>query len=157
MGQGWRHGKTRRAAIDDLIEQMDERGPIEEWAMSDPVQKITFAEMRAAGVRGVLIYCSDYRCSHSTASTPIDGPMTSGCPISSRGLSALPAAAEVLTSGRIGNRWSRDPGLRVTARLRVAIEAVGARRNSRGAWEWRPRLGRNGTRSRLTGSCKLRR
>jgi hypothetical protein len=33
--------------------------------MSDPVQKITFAEMRAAGVRGVLIYCSDYRCSHS--------------------------------------------------------------------------------------------
>jgi hypothetical protein len=34
--------------------------------MSDPVQKITFAEMRAAGVRGVLIYCSNYRCSHST-------------------------------------------------------------------------------------------
>jgi hypothetical protein len=34
--------------------------------MSDPVQKITFAEMRAAGVRGVLIYSSDYRCSHST-------------------------------------------------------------------------------------------
>ena len=29
--------------------------------------KITFAEMRAAGVRGVLIYCSDYKCSHSTA------------------------------------------------------------------------------------------
>jgi hypothetical protein len=33
--------------------------------MSDAVQKITFAEMRAAGVRGVLIYCSDYRCRHS--------------------------------------------------------------------------------------------
>jgi hypothetical protein len=30
-------------------------------------KKITFAEMRAAGVRGLLIYCSDYRCSHSTA------------------------------------------------------------------------------------------
>jgi hypothetical protein len=29
-------------------------------------KKITFAEMRAAGVRGLLIYCSDYRCSHST-------------------------------------------------------------------------------------------
>src|SRR5207248_1143591 len=29
--------------------------------------KITFAEMRAIGVRGLLIYCSDYRCSHSTA------------------------------------------------------------------------------------------
>lgn len=30
-------------------------------------QKITFGEMRESGVRGVLIYCSDYRCSHSTA------------------------------------------------------------------------------------------
>jgi len=30
-------------------------------------QKITFAEMRAAGVRGLLIYCSDFRCSHWTA------------------------------------------------------------------------------------------
>jgi hypothetical protein len=27
-------------------------------------QKITFAEMRSSGVRGVLVYCSDYRCSH---------------------------------------------------------------------------------------------
>jgi hypothetical protein len=27
-------------------------------------QKITLGEMRAAGVRGLLIYCSDYRCSH---------------------------------------------------------------------------------------------
>jgi hypothetical protein len=30
-------------------------------------QKITFAEMRAAGVRGILIYCADYHCSHSIA------------------------------------------------------------------------------------------
>jgi hypothetical protein len=30
-------------------------------------QKITFGEMRDAGVRGLLIYCSDYRCSHWTA------------------------------------------------------------------------------------------
>jgi hypothetical protein len=30
-------------------------------------QKITFGEMRAAGVRSVLVYCSDYRCSHSIA------------------------------------------------------------------------------------------
>jgi hypothetical protein len=36
--------------------------------MPDAVrQKITLAEMRAAGVRGLLVYCSDYRCSHSTA------------------------------------------------------------------------------------------
>ena len=30
-------------------------------------QKITFAEMRPAGVRGLLIYCSDYKCGHWTA------------------------------------------------------------------------------------------
>jgi hypothetical protein len=30
-------------------------------------KKITFEEMRAAGVRGLLIYCSDHKCSHSTA------------------------------------------------------------------------------------------
>jgi len=29
-------------------------------------QKITFGEMRAAGVRQVLIYCADHRCSHCT-------------------------------------------------------------------------------------------
>jgi hypothetical protein len=30
-------------------------------------QKITFGEMRNTGVRGILIYCSDYKCSHSIA------------------------------------------------------------------------------------------
>ncbi|MBR0797293.1 hypothetical protein JQ615_18045 [Bradyrhizobium jicamae] len=30
-------------------------------------QKITFGEMREMGVRGVLVYCSDHRCSHSIA------------------------------------------------------------------------------------------
>ena len=28
-------------------------------------QKITFGEMREMGVRGLLVYCSDYRCGHS--------------------------------------------------------------------------------------------
>jgi hypothetical protein len=32
-----------------------------------PRQKITFAEVRASGVRGLLIHCSDYHCSHWTA------------------------------------------------------------------------------------------
>jgi hypothetical protein len=32
--------------------------------MPDRPQKITFADMRDMGVRGLLIYCSDYRCSH---------------------------------------------------------------------------------------------
>ena len=27
--------------------------------------KITFGDMREMGVRGVLVYCSDYRCSHN--------------------------------------------------------------------------------------------
>ena len=30
-------------------------------------QKITLGEMRASGVRGLLIYCADYKCSHSIA------------------------------------------------------------------------------------------
>ena len=30
-------------------------------------QKIMLGEMRASGVRGLLIYCSDFRCSHWTA------------------------------------------------------------------------------------------
>jgi hypothetical protein len=40
----------------------------ESWAMPALTrqQKITFGEMRGSGVRGVLVYCSDYRCSHST-------------------------------------------------------------------------------------------
>jgi hypothetical protein len=29
-------------------------------------KKITFAELRAAGVRWVLVYCSDHKCSHWT-------------------------------------------------------------------------------------------
>jgi hypothetical protein len=33
----------------------------------DRTQKITFAEMRSAGVRGILVYCSDHKCSHSVA------------------------------------------------------------------------------------------
>ena len=35
--------------------------------MSARQEKITFAQMRAAGVRGLLIYCCDYRCSRSVA------------------------------------------------------------------------------------------
>jgi hypothetical protein len=28
-------------------------------------QKITLGEMRQSGVRGLLVYCADYKCSHS--------------------------------------------------------------------------------------------
>ena len=30
-------------------------------------QKITLGEMRESGLRRVLVYCADYRCSHSVA------------------------------------------------------------------------------------------
>ena len=35
--------------------------------MSAPIQKITFAEMRESGIRGLLVCCADYRCNHSIA------------------------------------------------------------------------------------------
>ena len=35
--------------------------------MTERPQKITFGEMRDMGVLGLLIYCADYRCSHSVA------------------------------------------------------------------------------------------
>jgi len=35
--------------------------------MPDRPTKITFGEMRDMGERGLLIYCADYRCSHSIA------------------------------------------------------------------------------------------
>ena len=31
---------------------------------TDHPQKITFGEMRASGVRDVLVYCRDHHCSH---------------------------------------------------------------------------------------------
>ena len=36
-------------------------------ALTNRPTKITFAEMRQMGVRGVVIFCQDYTCSHSTA------------------------------------------------------------------------------------------
>jgi hypothetical protein len=32
--------------------------------MTERPQKVTFGEMRDMGVRGILIYCADYKCSH---------------------------------------------------------------------------------------------
>ena len=31
----------------------------------EPPEKITFGEMRAAGARGVIVFCRDHHCSHS--------------------------------------------------------------------------------------------
>jgi hypothetical protein len=35
--------------------------------MPDRPVKITFAQMCNSGVRGILVYCGDYKCSHSLA------------------------------------------------------------------------------------------
>jgi hypothetical protein len=45
-------------------------------ALMERPQKITLADMRAAGVRGLLIYCSDYHCSHWQRSARMIGRMT---------------------------------------------------------------------------------
>ena len=57
--------------------------------------KITFGEMRGMGVRGVLIYCADYRCSHSIAVNAVQWP-DEGCRILRTVSPALPAATEAL-------------------------------------------------------------
>ena len=46
---------------------IDQFGGIISLPATDRPQKITFAEMRDMGVRGLLIYCANYRCSHSIA------------------------------------------------------------------------------------------
>jgi hypothetical protein len=39
-------------------------------------QKITFGEMRASGVRCVIVYCSDYMCSHAIPMDAANWPDT---------------------------------------------------------------------------------
>jgi hypothetical protein len=57
-----------RALITKAIFALSERDCALQWRMPAPTrQKITFAEMRASGVRGLLVYCADYQCSHWTA------------------------------------------------------------------------------------------
>jgi hypothetical protein len=34
--------------------------------------KITSGEMREMGIRGLLVYCADYRCSHSIELSPAE-------------------------------------------------------------------------------------
>jgi len=36
-------------------------------ARHEQTHQITFGELREQGCRGVLVYCADYRCSHSVA------------------------------------------------------------------------------------------
>ena len=57
-----------------LLQSLGQNTPHKLWStvtlhsleptMATYPQKITFGEMRASGVRDVLIYCRDHRCSH---------------------------------------------------------------------------------------------
>lgn len=50
---------------------------ISKWVFDRPMtrpQKITLGEMRASGVRGLLIFCADYKCSHSIATSADQWP-----------------------------------------------------------------------------------
>jgi hypothetical protein len=67
---------------------------------TDRPQKITFAEMRESGVRGLLVYCANYYCSRSIAISGDQWPMRSAYPILSLGLFAEPAASAAPTKGR---------------------------------------------------------
>jgi hypothetical protein len=56
-----------RAATAQAVAASLEARSAESWgmpALARPM-KITFGEMRASGIRDLLIYCSDYRCSRS--------------------------------------------------------------------------------------------
>jgi hypothetical protein len=67
--------------------------------MSKRPGKITFGEMRSAGVRGLLIYCSDYIAAIPQRSAGTGGPTTFGCPILERNLFAEPVARRQIIFG----------------------------------------------------------
>jgi hypothetical protein len=59
--------------------------PNPQTRMVNRPQKITLGEMREMGVRGVLVYCSDYHCSHwGKISADRWGRIIRGCLIFSR-------------------------------------------------------------------------
>jgi hypothetical protein len=70
-------------------------------ALSRTNQKITFAEMRSAGVRGILVYAQITSAAIGPALTPIGGLTTSGYRTSSRCSPARLAANGAPTSARI--------------------------------------------------------
>jgi hypothetical protein len=63
----------------------------------DRPQKITFAEMRDMGVRGLLVYCADYAAANRWPSAATLGRMIFDYPISKAGSSASFAASGAWT------------------------------------------------------------
>jgi hypothetical protein len=86
-------------------------------------RKITLGEMRGAGVTGLLIYCSDYRCSHHLAISAdplILGLTMCAYPIWSLASSARRAAPAAPTFDRtlLRREWVLTRGERNTVVLR---------------------------------------
>jgi hypothetical protein len=85
--------------------------------LADRPQGITFGEMRDMGVRGVLVYCADHKCSHSVAVSA--DQRGGGCRTSSRGSSVRAAASVARRFARTSTgidrpsrrRW--DTGIRL--------------------------------------------
>jgi hypothetical protein len=67
--------------------------------MTNYQQKITFGELRAAGVRDVLVYCRTIVAAMSK-SPPMAGLTTSVCRTSSQASSVPPAASAARRCGR---------------------------------------------------------
>jgi len=122
--------------------------------MSVPAQKITFAEMRATGVRGVLVIAATIGAATRRAPMPIAGPMTSGCPKLSRGsLCGLRSPRCRCSAGLAGgrkiaalSRYQLSAGNRCTIAPRQTSTTSSTRRVSarsvRAAWSlamFRPR------------------
>jgi hypothetical protein len=74
--------------------------------LSATPQKITFGEMRESGIRYVIIYCRDHRCSHHVETNADVWVMTSSCRTSRTDSPARPA---VVVARRYGRRSAR-PG-----------------------------------------------
>src|SRR5258707_4724927 len=67
-------------------------------------QKITLGEMRAAGVRDILVYCADYRCAHAVRISADRWPD----PVRLSDL-RLPGVRPTRQSGRIGSDYQPKP------------------------------------------------
>jgi hypothetical protein len=61
------------------------------------------------GPTGIMVYCADYRCSHSIEMSAEQWDDDVRCRILSRGLSAKPVANVALTSGHISRRLRWGP------------------------------------------------
>ena len=70
-------------------------------ALTSRPQKITFAELRSEGVRGLLVFCQDYRCGHNIRMNGDRWPDDIRLWTSRTGSFARHAASEVPTSGVI--------------------------------------------------------